>query len=95
MRVRNQAVRSLRAALGAGEISTSAGAPPEPAHDRLRPREYDVLRLLADGAATTEVAGRLGITTNTVRRYTQSLMAKLQAHNRVQLLLSARQLGLL
>lgn len=97
-------VRALRAAVADGLPSARASSfdmdlrdpePPETLHGRLRPREYDVLRLLADGAGTADVAERLGIATNTVRSYTQSLMAKLQAHNRVQLILAARRLGLL
>jgi two-component system, NarL family, invasion response regulator UvrY len=91
-------VRALRAVLEAGEVGPGHPHPPQAVldrgHERLRPREYDVLRLLAAGAGTPDVAARLGITTNTARSYTQSLMAKLHAHNRVQLLLTARTLGL-
>ncbi len=61
----------------------------------LRPREYDVLRLLAQGMSTREIGQALGLRTNTVRSYTQSLMEKLQAHNRVQLVVTANRLHLI
>jgi DNA-binding NarL/FixJ family response regulator len=61
----------------------------------LRSREYDVLRLLAQGMSTREIGTALGLRTNTVRSYTQSLMEKLQAHNRVQLVVVANRLHLI
>lgn len=61
----------------------------------LRAREYDVLRLLAQGLSTREIGTALGLRTNTVRSYTQSLMEKLQAHNRVQLVVVANRLHLI
>jgi len=64
-------------------------------YGELRSREYDVLRLLAQGMSTREIGTALGLRTNTVRSYTQSLMEKLQAHNRVQLVITARRLRLI
>lgn len=60
-----------------------------------RPREYDVLRLMAQGLTTQEIADRLQLATNTVRSYTQSLMMKLHAHTRVQAIVAARRLHLI
>jgi DNA-binding NarL/FixJ family response regulator len=60
-----------------------------------RPREYDVLRLMAQGLTTQEIADRLQLATNTVRSYTQSLMMKLHAHTRVQAIVAAGRLRLI
>jgi DNA-binding NarL/FixJ family response regulator len=60
-----------------------------------RPREYEVLRLMAQGLTTHEIADRLQLATNTVRSYTQSLMVKLHAHTRVQAIVAARRLHLI
>lgn len=64
-------------------------------YGELRSREYDVLRLLAQGMSTREIGIALGLRTNTVRSYTQALMEKLQVHNRVQLVITARRLRLI
>ena len=61
----------------------------------LTPREYDVLRLLARGLTTKEIAGTLHLTTNTVRSYAQSLLMKLQARTRIEALAAARRLRLI
>jgi DNA-binding NarL/FixJ family response regulator len=64
-------------------------------YDRLRPQEYAVLRLLAQGNTTREIGGEMGLTVNTVRSYIQTLMNKLDAHSRVQLTVKARELHLI
>ncbi|MFD9665809.1 response regulator transcription factor [Rhodococcus sp. NPDC059968] len=61
----------------------------------LRPREYKVLRLMAQGMTTKEIGEELGLTINTVRSYAQALMQKLDAHSRVQLIVKARQMNLI
>jgi DNA-binding NarL/FixJ family response regulator len=60
-----------------------------------RPREYEVLRLMAQGLTTSEIAERLQLATNTVRSYTQALMMKLHSHTRVQAIVAARRLHLI
>ncbi|GAA12644.1 response regulator [Gordonia alkanivorans] len=61
----------------------------------LRPREVEVLRLIGRGMTTKAIATELGLTVNTVRSYTQDLMARLDAHTRVQAVVAAQQLGLI
>jgi DNA-binding NarL/FixJ family response regulator len=63
-------------------------------HERLRPREHEVLLLLAQGHGTRDIAATLGLSHNTVRSYAQALMSKLHVHNRVQLVVAARRLNL-
>jgi DNA-binding NarL/FixJ family response regulator len=61
-----------------------------PVHPQLRPREVDVLRLMAAGLTTKDIAVELQLTVNTVRSYTQSLMERLDAHTRVQAIVFAQ-----
>ncbi|XXX74173.1 LuxR C-terminal-related transcriptional regulator [Sorangium sp. So ce134] len=60
----------------------------------LRPRELQVLRLLADGLSNEELAGRLGIQVSTVKVHLRGLYAKLGARSRARALARARELGL-
>ncbi|OMQ16187.1 hypothetical protein A7K94_0204270 [Modestobacter sp. VKM Ac-2676] len=62
---------------------------------QLRPRESDVLRLMAAGLTTRDIAAELELSVNTVRTYTQGLLEKLGAHSRVQALVVARRLQLI
>jgi two-component system nitrate/nitrite response regulator NarL len=52
--------------------------------EQLSVRELDVLRLLAEGAQTGDMARRLEISTNTVRTHVQSILTKLQVHSRLE-----------
>ncbi|BBG00962.1 MULTISPECIES: response regulator [Pseudonocardia] len=61
----------------------------------LRPRELEVLRLMAAGTTTRDIAAELELSLNTIRTYTQSLMTKLNAHTRVQAVVFAQQMQLI
>lgn len=58
-------------------------------------RELEVLRLLARGAETPEIARELGISSTTVRNHVQHLLEKLGAHTRLQVVSLAQRHGLL
>ncbi|MGW4489387.1 LuxR C-terminal-related transcriptional regulator [Amycolatopsis sp. NPDC004368] len=62
---------------------------------RLSPRELDVLAAVAMGHANVAVAGRLGLTVQTVKSYLKSAMAKLDSHTRGEAVYRARSAGLL
>ncbi len=62
--------------------------------DGLSPREFQVLRDLADGMTTKLLADRLGISEKTVRNHIASMYAKLGLHDRSQLVRYAIQKGL-
>ena len=62
--------------IAGGSVVVSRGA-------SLTSRERDVLRGLAEGLSTKEIAVRLGITVNTVRTHVQHLMPKLGVHTRL------------
>ncbi len=76
-----------------------APAPPAPAPAEasfvLTQRERDVLRLLAAGHGTAEMARQMGISATTVRNHIQHLLDKLGAHTRLQAVSVARHHGLL
>lgn len=59
----------------------------------LTPREADVLEFALDGASVEEIAKRAYLAVGTTRNYLSSAMAKLDASNRYEAALKARQLG--
>ncbi len=65
------------------------------AHRPLTPREHDIIRLVARGMTDKEIAAALHLSPNTVRSYSQSLLAKLNARKRIQAVARARELGLI
>jgi two-component system, NarL family, response regulator len=52
------------------------------ADDVLTPREIDVLRLIAEGNANKEIAGKLLLTEETVKGHVKNILAKLDVHDR-------------
>jgi two-component system response regulator DesR len=50
----------------------------------LTPRELDVLRLVAEGASTAQIADTLVVTVGTVRNHLSRINSKIGAHNRLQ-----------
>ena len=71
-----------------------AAATPED-FSRLTPREWDCLRLVAQGHHDDEVASLTGLARTTVRYHLKNVMRKLGATNRVQAAVIAAQLGLI
>ncbi len=67
---------------------------PPPIPD-LTAREYEVLKLLAEGLSSKQIAMKLSLSPETVRDYTKKLYLKLDAHGRVEALEQARRLGLI
>jgi LuxR family maltose regulon positive regulatory protein len=61
----------------------------------LTEREHQVLRLLATGLSSTEVAEELVIAVSTVRSYIKVIYRKLDVHSRDEVIDRARDLGLL
>jgi two-component system response regulator DevR len=65
------------------------------ATSELTPRELDILRLLAEGLSNQVIAERLGITRNTVRNHVQSILAKLEAHSKLEAVATAVREGII
>jgi HD-GYP domain-containing protein (c-di-GMP phosphodiesterase class II) len=96
----------LRAEVTAGRLDgnvveavlAAAGHPVSRRHSRpagLSPREIEVLRLIARGLSSREIADRLTLSAKTVRNHTEHIYAKTGAGNRVTASLFAVEHGLL
>lgn len=57
--------------------------------DALTPREREVLQVLASGRSNAEIAGQLHISETTVRFHLRNILAKLQAENRTEAVVTA------
>ena len=75
-----------------GEVQTKPYPPPGPP---LTQRELEVLRLLASGVATEDIAGALGVSRSTARNHIESILAKLGVHSRLQAVVYASRHGLI
>jgi len=69
----------------------SAAAEPFP---ELTERENEILELIAQGRSNGDIAGRLGITSKTVRNHVANVFNKLQVADRSQAIVRAREAGL-
>ncbi|MBZ5734018.1 response regulator transcription factor [Nocardioides sp. TRM66260-LWL] len=61
---------------------------------RLTERETEILRLVAKGLGSKQIAERLVLSHRTVQNHTQNTLRKLQLHNRAQLVRYAMERGL-
>jgi DNA-binding CsgD family transcriptional regulator len=59
------------------------------------PRQLEVLRLLAGGHETSEIAAKLGVAEHTARNHMRGLFRELGVHSRLQAVIRGLQLGLL
>jgi len=66
-----------------------------PSTGSLAPRERQVLETLARGSSTDEVADQLGITVHTVRTHLKNVLAKLNAHSKLEAVVIALRRGLI
>jgi DNA-binding NarL/FixJ family response regulator len=87
-------IRALEAALD-GRTYVDAALAPSGGPPALRPRELDVLRLLAEGLSHEAIGERLEITAETVRSHVRKASARLGAATRTQAVASALRLGLI
>jgi len=100
----------LKDSLGEELLSTirevHAGGGPIPAEvgrklaDRLNQtpltaREIEILKLMAEGKRNKEVAGRLGVTSDTVQQHIKNIYSKLQVHDRTEAVTVAIRRGIL
>ena len=91
------------AVFGAGIAGRMLAMAPSPApsgpggpltgHDDLTAREREVLDLLAEGASNRQIARTLGVSLKTVQNHVSRILDKLQAADRTQAVLRARQAG--
>ena len=74
--------------------SSPPASPPDGPIEALTPRERDVLELVCAGLSNQEIAERLFLSLNTVKRHNNNLFGKLGVSTRAQAILRAQELGL-
>jgi len=74
---------------------TAGGRVSQDPYTQLTERERDVLKLLAEGHSTQEIADMLVITPKTVEGHKTNLMSKLGIHNRIDLVKYALRRGII
>jgi two-component system, NarL family, response regulator NreC len=72
-----------------------APSAPSRGFEELTEREREVLALIAEGHSNQEIADALVISIKTVNRHRENIMAKLNLHNRVELVRYAIEKGLI
>jgi LuxR family maltose regulon positive regulatory protein len=73
----------------------AAGAHAPRLVDQLTGRELEVLAMLALGQSNQNIAGRLFISLDTVKKHVSHVLGKLGAANRTEAVARGRQLGLI
>ena len=73
--------------------------PPSPSrnsrpHAKLTPRQLEVLRMLANGASTRQIATELHLSTETVRNHVRGVLHALDVHSRVEAIAAAHAEGI-
>ena len=74
----------------AGRMLASLDRSPAPAFPGLTDRESEVLTLMAEGMDNREIAARLQVSAKTVANHVSHVLTKLQARDRVEAVLRAR-----
>jgi DNA-binding CsgD family transcriptional regulator len=67
----------------------------QPAAPSLTPREMEVLRFLAEGRSTRQMAEDVHVSPATVRTHVENILRKLQAHSRLEAVVIGAREGLL
>jgi PAS domain S-box-containing protein len=67
-----------------GQVTYVDEDPAPPAHPSLTPRQAEVLRMLAHGHSTAQIAGELHLSTETVRNHIRRLFQALGVHSRLE-----------
>lgn len=89
------AARNLRRGVSeTGPLPQPSPPTSDPSIEPLTPREWQVLRLLAHGLGTAELAETLSISPATTRNHIQRVLEKLGAHSRLEAVALAYQHGL-
>jgi DNA-binding NarL/FixJ family response regulator len=101
-RAASEVVDAIRVVAGGGSLFTprtisallNKRREAETQLEKLTPREKEVLRMMAEGAASRDIASRLGISYATVRTHIRSLGSKLGVHSKLEAIVKARELAL-
>jgi DNA-binding CsgD family transcriptional regulator len=79
---------------GIVDVAEEPQGRPRPAVE-LTPRQHEVLRSLARGSSTAQIAEALGIARETVRNHVRGLLRALRVNSRLAAIAEARRLGLI
>lgn len=77
-----------------GKYTSQPAANPPPSNFQFSEREYEVLRLLAQGLSNVDIAQQLYLTEGTVRNYTSVIFKKLGVSDRTRAAILAIRYGL-
>ncbi|HEU6446467.1 MAG TPA: LuxR C-terminal-related transcriptional regulator [Gaiellaceae bacterium] len=90
-------LRDGRQVVGVFGLLSRPPAPARPSrpHAKLTPRQRQVLRMLAQGASTQQIADELHLSRETVRNHVRGLLQALDVHSRVEAVATARAEGIL
>ena len=82
--------------MGVFGLADPVALPDAPANKSLglTPRQLDVLRHLALGHSTDDIAQTLGIAPETVRNHVRGILSGLDVHTRLEAVIRAHELGL-
>lgn len=101
-RAAQEVVEAIRTVAGGGSLFTPRSIATllnkrreaESQLERLTRREKEVLRLMAEGTSSRDIAAKLGISYTTVRTHIRSLGSKLGVHSKLEAIVKARELAL-
>ena len=87
----------LQRAFGTGGATGGGAARPQAPRliEQLTGREREVLAMLAAGQSNQNIAGRLFVSLDTVKKHVSHVLGKLGAANRTEAVARARELGLI
>jgi PAS domain S-box-containing protein len=97
LRITSAPLRENNHVVGIFGIGFPVAQPPTPTPsvlDDLTPRQQEVLRLLAEGLDTPEIARRLGVAEETARNHIRALLRATGAHSRLEVVLLGLRQGL-
>jgi DNA-binding CsgD family transcriptional regulator len=78
-----------------GLVTQAMPATSTASHPHLTPRQTQILRMLAHGYSTHQIAAELHLAVETVRNHVRRLLRALDAHSRLEAVATARRDGLL
>jgi PAS domain S-box-containing protein len=97
LRITSAPLRRGREVVGIFGIAIPLAEPASPAQwmlEDLTPRQQEVLRLLAEGLETQQIAKRLGVAEETARNHIRGLLRATGAHSRLEAVVMGMRLGL-
>lgn len=93
---KNWAIRDMAHAARMVALGMTVFPPTEhPRPNTLSDREWEVLKLIGEGATNKEIADRLYLSHHTVKDHTRTLYRRLEARNRTEAIQRAQRMGLL